>query len=87
MANLPLSITSSTMVWVDSATLGATAYYLCDLSNNHNFPAIKYLNNDWYYLHWCNEKYYSVRWHFLASQHAKFYFGYSFLKSHLNVMK
>jgi hypothetical protein len=32
-------------------------------------------------------KFYDVRWHFLASQHAGFYFGYSSLKSHSNAMK
>jgi hypothetical protein len=34
----------------------------------------------------CAEKDYSVRWHFLASQHTRFYFSYS-LKAHPIVMK
>jgi len=58
-ANLPSSITGSMAVWVESMAQGTAAYCLHNLSNNHNFPTIEYLNDNWYYLHWCNKKYYT----------------------------
>jgi len=53
-ANLPSSITGSMAVWVESMAQRTAAYHLHDLSNNHDFSAIEYLNDNWYYLYWCN---------------------------------
>jgi hypothetical protein len=57
--NLPSSITGRAAVWVTSEVPGATAYHLRNPLDNYNFLAIEYLNDQWYYLHWCKERYYT----------------------------
>ena len=49
-ANLLFVFTGGVAVWVESERPEASAYYLWHPYNNRSFPAVKFINGNWYYL-------------------------------------
>jgi hypothetical protein len=58
-ADLPFSLIGRAAIWDQLAKPNKSTYHLCHSYDNHSFPAIKYINHDWYYLYWDNGKYYT----------------------------
>ena len=58
-ADLPLALTGRAAVWVDSKWPEASTYHLRHPHNDISFPAIEYINDEWYYLNWNRGKYYT----------------------------
>ena len=58
-AKLPLKLTSRVAIWVESERPEASAYHLQHPYNDKSFTAIKYINDNLYYLDWHNSKYYT----------------------------
>jgi len=57
--DLPLLLMGWAAIWVQSEKPKASTYHLCHSYNDHSFPAIEYINHDWYYLDWDNKQYYT----------------------------
>jgi len=46
-------------IWEQSTKPNKSTYHLRHSYNDRSFPAIKYINRNWYYLYWDNRKYYT----------------------------
>ncbi len=58
-ANLSFTFTGGVAVWVESERPEASAYHLWHPYNDRSFPAVEFINGNWYYLDWNNGKYYT----------------------------
>jgi len=58
-ADLPFTLTRKTAIWIESERPEASTYHLQHPYYDKSFPAIKYINNQWYYLDWNKGKYYT----------------------------
>jgi len=58
-ADLPFMLTRKAAIWVELEQPEASAYHLCYLYNDKSFPAIEYINDQWYYLDWNHRRYYT----------------------------
>jgi hypothetical protein len=58
-ADLPHMLTGLAAVWVESEGLETNTYHLRHSYDDKNFPAIEYINKDWFYLNWNKGKYYT----------------------------
>jgi hypothetical protein len=58
-ADLPFTLTRKATIWVESKQPEASAYHLRHPYNDKSFPAIEYINNQWYYLDWNCGRYYT----------------------------
>jgi len=60
--NLPLSLTGWAVIWANLTGPEMNTYHLSSPSPTQEFPAIKYINNKWYYLYWDKGSYYTKWW-------------------------
>jgi hypothetical protein len=58
-ADLSLMLTGFATIWIELERPEASRYHLHYPSNNKSFPAIEYINNNWFYLDWNLRKYYT----------------------------
>ena len=58
--DLLVSLTGDAAIWILSKKREASAYHLKNPTNSQSVHAIKYINDDWYYLQWREGKYYTT---------------------------
>ena len=57
--NLPLLLMGWAAIWANLTRPETNTYRLSSPSPTQEFPVIKYINNEWYYLYWDKGSYYT----------------------------
>ena len=58
-ANLPRMLTGRAVVWLEVGDKEGSVYHLQNPQDKQLLLAIEYINDEWYYLHWDQGKYFA----------------------------